>query len=315
MSPRVDIVIVNWNSDVRLAACLDSVEQSKHDGFEIGTLVVVDNASTDRSELAAEREGTQLKRNPTNVGFAAACNEGASMTDGDYLLFLNPDMRLNRDSLAAAIAFMERPESDTIGVVGIALTGEDGAVAPTCARFPTPRRLFADALGLAHMFPHRFQGLLMKDWDHRETRRVDQVMGAFFLVRRPVYDALSGFDERFFMYFEEVDFSWRAREAGWTSWYLSETRAYHEGGGVSRKDPSRRLFFVWQSRILYAAKHFGRWQASGLLAATLVLEPLLRVVRSAGRAEWKDLGSTIGASARLWSSLPSLARAIVRGER
>src|SRR6185503_16033407 len=105
----------------------------------------------------------------------------------------------------------------------------------TCARFPTPGRFFAKMLGLDRILPGIFPSHFMTEWDHATNREVDQVMGAFFLVRRSAYEALAGFDERFFVYFEEVDFALRARARGWSTYYLTQARAYHEGGGSTKQ--------------------------------------------------------------------------------
>ena len=123
----------------------------------------------------------------------------------------------------------------------------------------SPRQdlLFHQMLGLDRLWPHRFPSHFMTDWDYRENREVDQVSGAFFLVRRKVFEELNGFDERFFMYFEDLDFAYRAKQAGWRSFYLADAQAVHFGGGASYQVKGKRLYYVLNSRALYVAKHFG----------------------------------------------------------
>ena len=314
-APRVAVVIVNWNSGGGLAACLESIERTTREGFELSDVIVVDNASSDESAHIAGGESVRWKRNTKNVGFAAACNQGAVETSGEFLLFLNPDTRLRPDALSRAVGFLERPENGAVGIVGIALEDEEGRTARRCSRFPTPRNLTARSFGLDRLWPKRFAGLVMRDWDHAETRPVDQVMGAFFLVRRAVHDTLGGFDERFFLYFEEVDYCWRARQAGWATWYVAEARAYHEGGGSSKTIKSRRLFYSLRSRIVYAAKHFSAGRATGLLLLCLFIEPWIRVLWAVGRMAWDEVSATFGAYALLWAHLPSVKRAATRGGR
>jgi len=132
----------------------------------------------------------------------------------------------------------------------------------------------------------------MTDWDHVETRQVDQVIGAFFLVRRSVFEELQGFDERFFVYFEEVDFSRRAQQKGWQSFYLADTQAFHAGGGTSGQVKAKRLFYSLRSRTLYSFKHFSLVNAVTVLLATLCAElfsrSLLAIVRGSG-ASIKDV--------------------------
>ena len=121
----------------------------------------------------------------------------------------------------------------------------------------------------------------MVDFDHRTSRVVDQVMGAFFLMRRRVLDELGGWDERFFVYLEDVDLAYRARLHGWLSYFFAEVRAFHRGGGVSRQVKAARLFYSLRSRILYAFKHFHPAVAILVLAGTLFLEPVTRLVYAA----------------------------------
>ena len=104
-------------------------------------------------------------------------------------------------------------------------------------------------LGLDLIHPRSALNLFMVEWEHDENRQVDQVMGAFFLVRRSLFCALGGFDERFFVYMEDVDFSYRAHKEGWRSYYLADTQVFHKGGGVSSQAKARRLFSKRSARL------------------------------------------------------------------
>jgi GT2 family glycosyltransferase len=117
----------------------------------------------------------------------------------------------------------------------------------------------------------------MTDWDHRENREVDQVQGAFFLMRRKVFEELKGFDERFFMYYEDMDFAYRAKQAGWKSYYLADAQALHYGGGASYQEKAKRLYYVLNSRVLYVAKHFSTSAALCILLASLGIEFWMRL--------------------------------------
>ena len=114
--------------------------------------------------------------------------------------------------------------------------------------------------------PSTFPPPFVSEWAHDETREVDQVMGAFFFVRRSVFEALGGFDERFFVYFEDMDFAVRARERGWRSVYLATAQAFHRGQGTTERAVPRRMFYFARSRILYARKHFGTLGATSVIA-------------------------------------------------
>lgn len=312
MAPSMDIIIVNWNSGGQLRDCLESIVSTRRDGFKLNQVVVVDNASSDGSADGLEDLGLPLTalRNTVNRGFAAACNQGAKRSRADYLLFLNPDTYVNEDSLAKPLIFMEKTFSQNIGIVGIQLLDDDGKIARTCARFPTPGRFFSKMLGLDRLFPHIFPSHFMSDWDHRESREVDHVMGAFFLIRRSIFKELNGFDEQFFVYLEDLDFSIRAWQAGWRSFYLADAKARHKGGGTSEKAKAMRLFYSLQSRIFYSYKHFGWWPATCLMVGTLLLEPIARFMLSASHRSTREIKETIKGYCILWSKLPALLKSI-----
>jgi GT2 family glycosyltransferase len=273
-------------------------------------VIVVDNASADDSLNGLESIGLPLKviRNTSNKGFAAACNQGAVEATADYLLFLNPDTRLFSDSLSVPLGFMEKPENTDVGICGIQLLNEAGQVARSCSRFPTVGLFFAQALALNRLPGLRSWTKDMTDWDHSSSRDVDQVIGAFFLVRSALFEQLTGFDERFFVYFEELDFSFRAHNAGWRSVYLADAQAFHAEGGTSRQVKAHRLFYSLRSRMLYGFKHFSRAKAGLLLVISIVLEPLSRVVLSLARGSLLDVRNTIHAYRMLFSDMPAILR-------
>ncbi len=306
--PKVDIVIVNWNSGRLLYECLKSIRTSR-DISLIKRITVVDNASTDGSADCLEMPGLtiELVRNGRNAGFAAACNLGASRGSADYVLFLNPDIRLFDGSLEKPIAFMESPEGADIGIVGIQLVGDRGEILRSCSRFPTPGALFMRSLGIGILFPRL--GSLMADWDHGDSRFVDQVMGAFFLIRRGLFERLGGFDERFFVYYEDVDLSFRARESGWHSFYLTETRAYHKGRGTTEQAKAERLFYSLRSRVLYVFKHFSRPAACAVLFGVLFAEPIARLLYGALGRSNTEIGEVLRGYLMLWRSVPTMLKA------
>ncbi|MDP9473628.1 MAG: glycosyltransferase family 2 protein [Chloroflexota bacterium] len=306
MSRSLDIVIVNWNTGGQLRACLASIAAAAQDGFVLNRVVVVDNGSKDGSAEGLQDFSVPLMvlRNRENRGFAAACNQGAQGSAADYLLFLNPDVRLYPDSLARPIRFMEEPVNARIGICGIQLVDESGRVDRSCARFPTPRMFVGKMLGLTRWLPRVFPTHAMTEWDHGENRGVDQVIGAFFLIRRSLFQGLNGFDERFFVYFEEVDLSFRAARAGWSSFYLADARAVHRGGGSSEQVKAMQLFYSLRSRIQYGFKHFHRPSAVGVALATLLLEPLPRLGVAAARRSPSSALETLHGYALLWGSIP-----------
>jgi N-acetylglucosaminyl-diphospho-decaprenol L-rhamnosyltransferase len=280
----LDLVTVNWNSGRQLGECLASLAATDRTRVTLGRVVVVDNASSDGSAERLERGDLPLEiiANPTNRGFAAACNQGARAGQSPYILFLNPDTRLEFDSLAAPLAFLESPSAADIGICGIQLVDSAGRVARSCARFPTAGQLIAGAAGLDRLLPGAFPGFMMRDWDHQQNRRVDHVIGAFYLVRRSLFEQLGGFDERYFVYLEDLDFSLRAREAGWHSYFLASARAFHRGGGTSDQVRAERLLYLLRSRLHYARRHFSPARAAAVRLATLSVEPVVRIAAALG---------------------------------
>jgi N-acetylglucosaminyl-diphospho-decaprenol L-rhamnosyltransferase len=308
MVPSIDIVIVNWNAGTLLRGCLESIASPATDLFTLHRVVVVDNASSDGSiqNLQDLKLPLSIIRNGENKGFAAACNQGAQGSNSDFLLFLNPDTRVAGESLSKPIGFMQRPENQNIGIVGIQLRDEHGDVARSCARFTTPGSIITEIVGLSRLFPGTFPTHFMSEWDHRSSREVDQVMGAFFLVRRGLFESLHGFDERFFVYYEDMDFSFRASQAGMKSFYLSDAAAYHRGKGTTDRDKAARLSYVLRSRILYGYKHFSWLAASTLLLMTLLVEPIFRIGWTILKGSGSTVLETVRGYGRVWHQVPRL---------
>jgi hypothetical protein len=256
-------------------------------------------------------------RNAVNRGFAAACNQGATGSKSDYLLFLNPDTVLNSNSISEPVKFMEDPTNQSIGIVGIQLVGEHGFPNRQCCRFPTPWMFFCQMVGLSHISPGRFPIHVMTEWPHDTSLEVDHVMGAFYLIRRRAFDALNGFDERFFVYKEDLDLSLRAKQTGWRTYYITEARAYHRGGGTSEQIKATRLFYAMRSRIQYSYKHFSRSSATVLLISTLFLEPFARLGWAIRRGSAREMFETLWATCHLfvWVGLSPLRSMVSSGGR
>lgn len=299
---RLDIVTVNWNAGPLLERCVRSVAAALVPGVALDRFVVVDNASADGSADGLEQIGPAgliVLRNGENRGFAAACNQGAAGSRADWLLFLNPDTELDAGSLAPLGAWLARPEQAAVGVAGVRLTDEQGRTQRCCARAPTPWRLFGQAFGLDRLLPRLCPPHFMTEWDHEDTRPVDQTMGAFLVIRRDLFERLGGFDERFFVYYDDVDLCLEARRAGFAVTHFAGAAAYHKGGGTTDKVKATRLFYMWRSRLLFAAKHFGPAGRLAVAVAVLALEPAARLVRALLRRRRDEIDETLGAMRQL----------------
>ena len=306
----LDIVIVNWNSGRQLAEAVDSI--AKHHENVVAKVIIVENDSADDSLAQVERMDqslpfpVQILRNVTNLGFGAACNQGAVQGSAPFILFLNPDAQLYAGSLSRPLQFMTQPQHADVGICGVQLIDEHGVVARSCSRFPSLSAFWADALGLSRVPALRSMGNHMADWAHDETRDVDQVIGAFFLIRRPLFETLQGFDKRFFVYYEEVDVALRAKQAGWRSVYLADVQAFHAGGGTSSQVKATRLFYSLRSRLLYGLKHFPGPKAALLLSLTLFIEPVSRSLFFLLKGRTADVRQTLQGYAALYRALPEI---------
>ncbi|HXP95335.1 MAG TPA: glycosyltransferase [Telmatospirillum sp.] len=306
--PCLDIVIVNWNAGALLRQCLASVFASDLGEVTLSRMVVVDNASTDGSldTLPFASPPFTPIRLPANRGFGAACNIGAADSTADYLLFLNPDTVLDRDTLKDAVAFMEAKTNDRVAVSTIRLRDPSGKTQRCCARFPTVGRMVAQSIGLDRLLPKVFPPHFLTDWDHEDTRAVPQVMGAFLLIRRSVFARLSGFDERFFVYYEDVDLCRRIALGGDLCVHNAAVSAIHVGCGTTNQIKARRQFYSARSRIQYAQKYFGRLGALALTVDGLLLAPLARMAKSAASGSLTGMTDAINGAGMLWSDLPNI---------
>jgi N-acetylglucosaminyl-diphospho-decaprenol L-rhamnosyltransferase len=308
----LDIVIVDYNVGNLVRECVESIHEHSPGDVTIRRIVVVDNASRVPTSECLQQISLPVTviRNEDNRGFAAACNQGARDSTSDYLLFLNPDTRVMRGSLDVPVAYLEDPAHADVGIAGIQLLDESGAVSRSCSRHPRWYFFLNKALGLDRVSPSRFPSGMMRDWSHDTTRRVDAVIGAFFLVRRTLFEALRGFDERFFVYFEETDFSVRADSIGARTVYLAEAQACHAGCGSSEQVRAHRLMYSLRSRLVYARTHFGRPASALVTVLTLVVEPLARLLLALASRSMSDARETIAAYRLLWASdrLPSAPR-------
>lgn len=261
--PILSIVIVSWNTRDLLAQCLASVfAQQGEEGAGLGLEVfVVDNASGDGSpEMVRDQfPQVQLLENPGNPGFAAANNQGIRLSRGRYILLLNPDTIVKPGALAALVKFMD--EHPQAGAAGARLLNADGSLQESCYPRPTLGREFwrlfhLDRLAARAIYP-------MQRWPLDRPREVDVLMGACLLVRRAVFDQIGLWEETYFMYSEEVDLCYRVQAAGWSLVWVPQAEVVHLGGQSTRQVAEVMFLRLYQSKILYFRRHYGRLAAAG----------------------------------------------------
>ena len=120
----------------------------------------------------------------------------------------------------------------------------------------------------------------MSYWNHENSQEVDHVIGAFYLIRKKLFDEVKGFDEGYFVYYEDIDLSHRVKEYGYTIYYLAEAKAYHKGGGTSEKIKAKRLFYSLRSKMTYSKKHLNLISHGCIVLVTFTLEPISRIFLS-----------------------------------
>lgn len=303
-APAISVVIVNWNGGEFLVRCLASLRL--HARLMSMEIIVVDNGSSDGSLDACEALGGIIAiRNGRNLGFGAACNVGWRRAAGAVVLFLNPDCEVLPGSIERCVDTLQASD---VGACGVALMDEHGATARSCHRFPGLANFVFRICGL-HTVSQRWGDGAMTTWDHAQDADVDHVIGAFYAMRRELLVQLNGFDERFFVYLEDLDLSLRIHQSGLKIRFLATPPSFHYGGGLSRHVKARRLFYSTRSRILYAYKHFPRYQAHLHLVLTLFVEPLTRGAHGLLSASGTSLGEAMRGFAMLWRDLPAIVRA------
>jgi N-acetylglucosaminyl-diphospho-decaprenol L-rhamnosyltransferase len=296
MLPAIDIIIVNWKSSSFLQGCLASLVDSAHAQYNLMRIVVVDNGSEDNcAEVVSKVPGAVFHQNSSNPGFAVACNVGASGSRADFLLFLNPDTHVQPDAIDKVVSVMNRPENTHVGICGIRLYDESGRQSLCCSRFPTTWSLFLEMTGLDRIDRGIFKSRHLTAGELSEDREVDQIIGAFFMIRRDLFETLGGFDERFFVYFEEVDLSLRARQSGYTARFISGAAATHIGQVSSNQNKGLRLFYFLRSRLLYANKHFGKCSFALIFFCSVIVEPVVRICSVAARCSHSSMRQVVSA--------------------
>lgn len=246
----ISIIIVNWNTKDLLQNCLKSVYETVHDiAFEV---IVVDNASHDGS-VAMLREGfprVTVIENRANRGFGAANNQGFGIMKGRYALLLNTDTVLTENAVHELFSFMEA-HTDAAMTCG-QLLNEDGSKQNSVANFPTLLTLLMNTSLLEYLFPGRYPS---KRYVHREPVEVDSGIGACLLVRGKAMDEAGMFDDRYFFFFEETDWAYRMRSAGWKVYHVPSAVIYHLQGQSIGRDVRSRIEF-YRSRYQF----FRKWK-------------------------------------------------------
>ena len=252
---KLSVIIVNYNGAKDLKPCLYSLYRETRDiSFEI---ILIDNASTDGSVEIVENEfpKVQIIRNLENRGFAAANNIAIRQAEGEYILLLNADTETLDRAIEKTVAFMEgKPH---IGVVGCKLVYADGTQQPSVHGYHTVLGAFLDATFLHLLIPASIvvRGRGISYFDRTEATEVDCVIGAYFMFRKSLIDTIGLLDEQFWIYYEEMDYCQRARDAGFETWYFPGAVVVHHWAGMTAFN-LRSIVWLHISQKLYVDKHY-----------------------------------------------------------
>lgn len=242
-NPDLSIIIVSWNVKDLLEGCLRSLDHHRGDlNLEI---IVVDNASADGSaDMVADLFPHVIcERLDRNIGFGAGNNVAMKRASAPYFLLLNPDTIVLTGTLQSLLEFMKNNER--CGAVGPQILTPRMTIDRSCRRFPTMPAALYQFTAAKYFLPlgPSFHRYMMREFDHTTTRNVDQIMGACMGLRREVYDVVGGFDENFFMFYEEVDWCRRIIEAGFTVTFQAETAIIHYS--------DRSTAQIWDEMLLH----------------------------------------------------------------
>lgn len=256
LASQLSIVIPSFNVRLVLDACLRSIYR-----FEISLtyeVIVVDNASNDETVefLRREHPAVRVVANATNRGFGQAANQGIELAQGELILLLNPDTTVGAGTIdRLANGLLADPH---VGVVGPLTRYPDGRIQSTRRRFPTPLLAMIESTQLQQWFPRARPLARYYVLDCPDVRQdVDWLVGACLLVRRAVLQQVGGFDQRFFMYSEELDWCRRVRQVGWRIVFVPEAELVHHEGRSSEQNVTNRASNFQESKSRYFEKYYG----------------------------------------------------------
>lgn len=281
----LSVVVVSYNTKDITLDCLKSVLSNTKDiNYEI---VIVDNASSDGSveaikKLAKKNKSVRVLANKKNLGFSGGNNVGIEKTKGEYILLLNSDTIVHDNVLGEMVHWMEKNED--VGFASCALKNEDGSEQGTGGYFPTLPRVFTwmtiQDLPLVDSIVKPFHPMKPKNYSsadsfYDEERELDWVTGAFMMIRSKVFDDVEVFDEKYFMYTEEVDLCYRAKQKGWKVLYNPKWAITHLGGASGTHENS--VINEYHGIKRFYKKFYPKWQYVAL-RLFLKLGAFLRVI-------------------------------------
>lgn len=274
----ISVIIVTWNSSDEIVNCINSVIAALQ-GHE-SELIIIDNNSYDDSFALVNRiDFSQLNaiQNSENLGYTKAINQGIKLATGKYVLLLNPDTVLNVTSIKIMYDFMEA--NPDYGACAPLMKNPDGSVQYSVRNFPTYWRMFCEFSLLAYIFPKTklFGSWKAKYMDYSTEQDIGQPMAAAFMIRSELLAEIENMDERFRMFFNDVDLCRKVYDAGFKIRLLPSSVVTHEHGASIKKDRAN-MIKVWNDDcVKYFEKHFGQSLLLVWLKFNLKISGIIRV--------------------------------------
>jgi len=288
----LSIIIVNWNSGKYLQKCITSIKNSRFYNYTY-EIIIIDNCSTDNSlSLINEDNNIIIINNDKNLGFGKACNQGVAVSNSELILFLNPDVLFYDEILYKSIKFYKKSNS---AVLGIKQVNEDGVISRTCARKPKVINVLNQSLGLSNINSKLFHSYKMSEWEHNETKEVDHVIGSFYLMSKELFFSVGGFDEGFFLYYEDYDLSLKIRNENRKIIFWADEFIVHKGGASSQQILAKRLFFSQRSKLIFFKKHFSLFNYLITFFIIVFLEFFVRFVKATLTFKFKEMSEVFSA--------------------
>ena len=278
MTSPITIAIVSHNTCTHLRACLDTIQAEVPN-----QVIVVDNASSDGSVemVRARYPSVTLHVNKKNIGYGAAANQALASCTDKYVLLLNSDTLLQPGALQALSGYLD--QHARAAIVGPRLVKPDGTLQASSYPFPTPLDTFLEnstfAIHLGRFIRCHVpvvRGFYLRTWPHTDARVVPWLKGAALAIRREAFEAVGGFDESFFMYFEDADLCYRLMAAGWEIYFAPVTTVVHVGGASSMQRRSEMTVHLFGSTVRFYQRH-----SSGLQLAEAII-----IIKFLNLAKW-----------------------------
>ena len=252
----LSIIVITYNSRVPIERCLASLEA--HEPFCAHETIVIDNASGDGTAEAVAKRFPRVRvvANGENIGYSRAVNQGIRLSSGRAILIINPDIIVREGSIDRLMEFMDaHPDA---GIAGSKLVYPDGRLQHSCRSFYTVSALLYRRTLLGKLFPRAkpLREHLMLDYDHETPRAVDWLIGACMLVRREALAMVGAMDERFFLYFEDIDWCYRMKNHGWSVYYVPSSVMVHTYERSSARSFLHKPFLF---HMLSLMRYYEKW--------------------------------------------------------